>query len=122
VTHSVVNDPDFTIWQRWGMRAWPTLALIDPTGHVVGSVAGEGHGPVLDQSITALIDELRAAGTLQEGPGPAPPRPDKTPGALAFPGKVAVDRATGRIAIADWSGCAGRATRSSWTARARTPR
>jgi sugar lactone lactonase YvrE len=101
LTHPVVSDADFAIWQRYGVRAWPTLILIDPNGYVVGSVAGEGHGPVLDQTIAALIDEHRAAGALREGPGPAAPHEDGARGTLAFPGKVAADPATGRIAIAD---------------------
>ena len=67
----------------------------------MGSVAGEGHCPVLDQTIAALIEEHRAVGTLREGPGPAAPQGDGVQGTLAFPGKLAADSATGRIAIAD---------------------
>ncbi len=96
-----MNDAEFAIWQRYGVRAWPTLALIDPTGYVVGTVSGEGHGPALDRTIAALIEEHRAAGTLREGLGPAASQEDGAPGTLAFPGKVAVDPGGGRIAIAD---------------------
>ncbi len=83
------------------MRAWPTLVLIDPSGYVVGTVAGEGHGPVLDEAIADMIAEHRTAGSLREGPGPGPTAEtaDATP--LAFPGKVVVDSASGRLAIAD---------------------
>jgi DNA-binding beta-propeller fold protein YncE len=101
ISHPVVNDADFVIWQRYGVRAWPTLVLIDPAGYVVGAVAGEGHGPALEHLIGELISEHRAAGTLHEGPGPAV-TPDGANGSpLAFPGKVAVDPAAGRLAIAD---------------------
>ncbi len=97
----MVNDAEFVIWQRYGVRAWPTLVLIDPEGYVVGAVAGEGHGPTLEEQIGELIAEHRAAGTLREEPGTT-----ATPGGadgslLAFPGKVAVDPAGGRLAIAD---------------------
>jgi len=97
----VVNDADFVIWQRYGVRAWPTLVLIDPEGYVVAAVAGEGHGPELDETVAALIAQHRASGTLREEPGPTVASPDAEATSLAFPGKVAVDAASGRLAIAD---------------------
>ena len=97
----MVNDADFVVWQRYGVRAWPTLVLIDPSGYVVGAVAGEGHGPVLDQAIADLIAEHRTAGTLREGPEPGPTAETAEATPLAFPGKIAVDSASGRLAIAD---------------------
>jgi DNA-binding beta-propeller fold protein YncE len=97
----VVNDADFLIWHRYGVRAWPTLILIDPQGHAVVAVAGEGHGPALDGRIEALIAEHRASGTLREGPGQRVIPDGGEATALAFPGKVAVDPATNRLAIAD---------------------
>ncbi|HET9869614.1 MAG TPA: thioredoxin-like domain-containing protein, partial [bacterium] len=42
VRHPVVNDADFKIWGAYGVRAWPTFALIDPEGKVVGLTSGEG--------------------------------------------------------------------------------
>jgi hypothetical protein len=101
ISHPVVNDADFAIWQRYGVRAWPTLVLIDPAGYVVGTVAGEGHGPVLDSLIAAQVTEHRAAGTLREGPGPSVTQNGGDATFLAFPGKVALEPGTGRLAIAD---------------------
>lgn len=101
ITHPVVNDGEFLIWQRYGVRAWPTLVLIDPAGYVVGTMAGEGHGGALQQSIEALIAEHRAAGTLREGPGPAAPPDGMGGGTLSFPGKIVLDLTTSRLAIAD---------------------
>jgi DNA-binding beta-propeller fold protein YncE len=43
ITHPVVNDADFVVWQRYGVRAWPTLVLIDPQGYVVEAVAAGCH-------------------------------------------------------------------------------
>lgn len=83
------------------MRAWPTLVLVDPEGYLVGTAAGEGHGPALEQLIGELITEHRVAGTLREGPGPAV-IPDGINGSsLAFPGKLALDLGAERLAIAD---------------------
>jgi DNA-binding beta-propeller fold protein YncE len=101
VTHPVVNDVEFTIWQRYSVRAWPTLVLIDPAGYVVAAVAGEGHGPALEEMIGDLITEHRAAGTLREGSGPVTVPDGRDDVILSFPGKVAIDPATGRVAIAD---------------------
>lgn len=101
ITHPVVNDAEFAIWQRYGVRAWPTLVLVDPSGYVVEVVAGEGNGPRLDERIGELIAVHRADGTLHEGPGPAlaPDGLDASP--LLFPGKVALDPAGELLAIAD---------------------
>ena len=101
ITHPVVNDAEFAIWQRYGVRAWPTLVLLDPAGYVVTTLAGEGNGAALDALIGELIAEHRAAGTLHEGPAPAAPSDGPDNALLAFPSKVAVDSATGALAIAD---------------------
>src|SRR5688572_18723253 len=42
IEHPVVNDWQMEIWQQYGVRAWPTLMLIDPAGKVIGYVSGEG--------------------------------------------------------------------------------
>jgi thiol-disulfide isomerase/thioredoxin len=44
--HPVINDNEFVVWNTWGVRAWPTLVLIDPRGNVVGGHSGEGVYPV----------------------------------------------------------------------------
>ncbi len=100
VTHPVLDDPDLTTWHQYGVRAWPTVVLVDPKGYVVGTVSGEGCRPVLEQAIAALVAEHEAQGTLRPGSmsvgWTGPP-----PGPLAFPGKVAVSADGGRLAIAD---------------------
>ena len=35
LTHPVVNDRDFAVWNQWGANAWPTVVLIDPAGNIV---------------------------------------------------------------------------------------
>jgi thiol-disulfide isomerase/thioredoxin len=54
IEHPVVNDADYQVWQAYGVRAWPTVALISPDGKVVGQRSGEG---VYD-AVKPLIDEL----------------------------------------------------------------
>jgi len=103
IRHPVVNDGDFAIWQRYGVRAWPTLVLVDPQGYVVGEVAGEGHGPALREAIQGLIAEHRQAGTLRVDGRPFALRHPAPPSEsfLAYPGKVLADVAHHRLFIAD---------------------
>ena len=89
VDHPVLDDPDLATWSQYAVRAWPTLALVDPEGYVVAQLSGEGHAHALDRMIADLAAEHAAKGTLHRGSGPyvaPPPRP----GALAFPGKALV--------------------------------
>lgn len=103
ITHPVVNDGDFAIWQRYGVRAWPTLVLVDPRGYVVGAVAGEGHGPALREAIQGLIAEHRQEGTLRVDGRPFALRHPAAPADsfLTYPGKVLADVASRRVFIAD---------------------
>ncbi|HEV7904536.1 MAG TPA: thioredoxin-like domain-containing protein [Pyrinomonadaceae bacterium] len=102
VEHPVVNDADFSIWQSYAVRAWPTQVLIDPAGYVVGKVEGEGNYEVIDEAIADTLAEARKRGELNEQPlkltlerakvGDMP---------LAFPGKILADAKTERLFIAD---------------------
>src|SRR5262245_46238458 len=47
ISHPVVNDANMAIWSAYGVRAWPTLVLIDPEGKYYGHVSGEGRHDVL---------------------------------------------------------------------------
>ncbi len=102
--HPVLDDADLVTWDAYAVRAWPTLVLVDPQGHVVAHVSGEGHGP----DLSALVDELvvAAGDTLRRGPlfaepgAPAAPTPAVPPSELGFPGKAAV-LPDGALLVAD---------------------
>ena len=87
VHHPVLDDPELTTWDAYAARAWPTLAVVDPTGYVFAQLSGEGHAGGLAVLIEELVAEHEGAGTLHRGDGPyvAPPEPTT---ALRFPGKV----------------------------------
>ena len=100
VSHPVLDDPDRATWSRYGVRAWPTVVVVDPDGYVVRAASGEGHGRSLEQLVAEVVESHRAKGTLAAEPldldWPRPP-----PGPLAYPGKVAVSADGQRLAIAD---------------------
>jgi thiol-disulfide isomerase/thioredoxin len=89
VTHPVLDDPEMLTWDQYAAKAWPTLAVVDPTGYLVASMAGEGHAEGLERLIDELIATHDAAGTLHRGDGPhvEPPPPTTD---LRFPGKALV--------------------------------
>ncbi|MGZ8378998.1 MAG: alkyl hydroperoxide reductase, partial [Gemmatirosa sp.] len=106
VAHPVLNDRQFRAWRAWAVRAWPTIALVDPRGYVVGVQAGELTADQLTPVIARLVAAAEADGTLvRAAPHAAPPPPALDDGALRFPGKVAVSppdaRGVRRLAIAD---------------------
>ena len=68
IEHPVINDSNFAIWQAYGVRAWPTLVLIDPEGNIVGSDTGEGHYEILDKLIGKLASEFRSKNLLTKSP------------------------------------------------------
>ena len=103
IAHPVVNDADRKIWDAYGVQSWPTLALIDPEGKLVGMTSGEGNYDLLDRAIGKLVEVHKEKGTLDEKPirfdlvryrekGDTP---------LFFPGKVLADEKANRLFIAD---------------------
>ncbi len=102
ITHPVVNDCNFDLWQSHAVRAWPTIVVIDPEGKVVGSVSGEGAYDTFDPVIASMISDFGARGLLKRGPLAVPLAREAPRDELyAFPGKVLADEAGGRLFIAD---------------------
>ena len=99
VAHPVLDDPELVTWQQYAARAWPTLAVVDPEGYVVASMAGEGHADGLDRLLAELVATHTADGTLIRGAGPyVPPPPEPT--VLRYPGK-AVRLPGGTLLVSD---------------------
>jgi thiol-disulfide isomerase/thioredoxin len=104
IVHPVVNDSEMVIWRKFGTKAWPTLALVDPQGRYLGSRSGEGNRDLFDEVIGRVIEYHRSIGKLNEDPivfdleaAAAEPTP------LRFPGKVLADGESGRLFISDTS-------------------
>lgn len=102
IQHPVVNDSEMLIWRKFGTRAWPTLALIDPEGRYAGSQSGEGHRELFDNVIGKLVEYHRWKGTLDETPIVFESEASKVqPTPLRYPGKVLADAAGQRLFITD---------------------
>ncbi|MFJ6070973.1 NHL domain-containing thioredoxin family protein [Streptomyces sp. NPDC093065] len=87
VEHPVLDDPELVTWKQYAVRAWPTLAVIDPEGYVVAQYSGEGHADAIGRLVEELEAEHAAKGTLRRGDAPyAAPGPEPT--SLRFPGKA----------------------------------
>jgi sugar lactone lactonase YvrE len=102
IDHPVAVDSEYKIWNGYGVRAWPTLVLIDPEGNVLGGLSGEGHREVLDKVIGKVLEEHKAKGTLAKKPLTFKREREKfKSGVLEFPGKVLADAGGKRLFIAD---------------------
>ncbi len=54
IKHCVINDADMKLWDGYGIKAWPTMVLIDPQAYVVKQYQGEGHLEELRRDIKRL--------------------------------------------------------------------
>ncbi len=102
IKHPVVNDSEMLIWRKFGTRAWPTLALIDPEGKFAGAQGGEGNRELFDTVINKLIEYHRWKGTLDETPVVFDLETSKIkPTALRYPGKIIADALSNQLFISD---------------------
>jgi thiol-disulfide isomerase/thioredoxin len=98
IDHPVVNDVASLMGKMYGMRAWPTQYIIDPTGGVLGKVVGENNYDLFDNTIKTLLKQH--ATILNDTPLPIALEKDKlTSTLLAAPGKIAVSKQL--VAISD---------------------
>ena len=99
--HPVVNDPDYLIWRQWGVRAWPTVVLIDPRGDVVGGAAGEGVYEKFQPVIAQVHEEFRQRGLIDTTPIPLALEARVASTFFSFPSEVLADEDGNRLFIAD---------------------
>jgi thiol-disulfide isomerase/thioredoxin len=89
IEHPVLNDPNMATWKSYGVRAWPTLVLVDPRGDIIATYSGEGHAHAISAILEKLVPEYQASGELISGDGfYKAPKPSSS--FLKQPGKVAV--------------------------------
>ncbi len=100
MTHPVLDDPDLVTWHQYTARAWPTLAVVDPEGYVVASMAGEGHAEGLARLVDELVARHEASGTLHRGDGPYVPPADPAT-VLRFPAKAVAAARRHAVLVSD---------------------
>ncbi|HEV8376258.1 MAG TPA: thioredoxin-like domain-containing protein [Candidatus Polarisedimenticolia bacterium] len=112
VTHPVVVDSEHDLWQRFAVRAWPTLVVLDAQGYVRDTLSGEVEEEPLAAMIEVLLGEGRKKGVLAAGPIEAEPDRHAETGFLRFPGRIHVfqdrlfvaDSGHHRIVVSDLEG------------------
>jgi hypothetical protein len=57
IRYPIVQDNDSKIWDRWGVRAWPTTVLVDKRGTLRYRHIGEGAYPETEGMIRQLLAE-----------------------------------------------------------------
>jgi len=111
IHHPVANDPSFILWQHYQIRAWPSIVLINPEGHLVGTLSGEGQRAQLDHLIAEHLQQAERKGLLKPRITPCEiiPEPELP---LKFPGKLTAtadhlyisDSGHHRILETNWQG------------------
>ncbi len=97
--HPVLVDDERLAWRAHGLRSWPTLVLVDPTGRRCGLVEGELEAALLVAWLRAELERARAEGQeLEVSPLPLR-REGRGEGPLVTPGALAV--AGDRLFVAD---------------------
>ncbi|HST26898.1 MAG TPA: thioredoxin-like domain-containing protein [Rudaea sp.] len=89
IRHPVANDPDYLLWQAYGVDSWPTLAVIDAQGQLAALLPGEGRRQEADTLIAHLLDEAAAQDLRVYESDVATVRPE-TRAPLRFPSRLAV--------------------------------
>ena len=68
IRYPVVQDNDFNVWKRYGIRAWPTTLLIDKQGRVRAKEVGYRDLQVL-RSLAQALDAEAAPPAAPPGGG-----------------------------------------------------
>jgi peroxiredoxin len=89
VRFPVASDPEFSAWQHYGVRSWPSVAVIDTQGRLVEIGSGDLRREALDALVSQLLDDAgardqRVYETAQPVLRPEPRLP------LSFPAGLAV--------------------------------
>jgi sugar lactone lactonase YvrE len=101
IEHVLLNDRQFRVWRSYAVNAWPTIVVVDPSGHVIGQHAGEFTLEEIEPFLLRVIQDAEASGQLRrDAEHRSPDAPTIAPGRLRYPGKVAID-GEGRFAISD---------------------
>ncbi|XP_043663185.1 NHL repeat-containing protein 2 isoform X2 [Drosophila teissieri] len=101
ISHPIVNDSRSGMWRAIGIRCWPSLLILSPTGVPMMLLMGEGHGKFLQEFVAASLSFFSRQGKIDHRGLPIKLFSDFQPASnLRFPSKI-VRSPNGRYAIAD---------------------
>src|SRR5690606_26627787 len=106
----VGHDPDWTLWQHYGIQAWPTVVLIDADGQLRERFVGDGQLRGIDSAISRLQAEATPrslnAERIEMRRGGEPVLPLRFPVGLALSGNYlyVADSGHHRVLECDLSG------------------
>jgi thiol-disulfide isomerase/thioredoxin len=55
ITYPVAQDNDYATWKNYGNRYWPAQYIIDRSGRIVFTHAGEGEYDTMDRTVQKLV-------------------------------------------------------------------
>ena len=87
IRHPVVHDPDMSIWNAYGVNAWPTLVIIGADGRRIAQVSGEPDADALMRAVTGLVAGIDA-GLVEKATSLNLALPEPPQGRFLFPGKL----------------------------------
>lgn len=89
----IAHDADFVTWQHYGVKAWPSVALIDAEGRLVEILSGDMRRGELETRVSHLLDQAGERGHRVYHPHdedlPNQPRPEPSL-PLCFPSGLAL--------------------------------
>ncbi|MEM3007808.1 MAG: thioredoxin-like domain-containing protein [Candidatus Nitrosotenuis sp.] len=100
ISHPVIVDKKMRIWSSFGVNAWPTIIIIDPSGNIVYKQSGEGQREAIEDVIEVLLQRHTEKGTLTKEPLKIRNTTPKNSHTLSFPGKLAISK-DGILAVSD---------------------
>lgn len=59
INHAVIDDSDLKIWNSFGIKAWPTLVLIDSKGNIKKTYIGEEQTKNLVDDVKKITQKFR---------------------------------------------------------------
>jgi thiol-disulfide isomerase/thioredoxin len=86
ITHPVINDSEFKVWNAMEVKAWPTLVLLDGEGKEVGRYPGEGNREAIAAEIKKLsLGDVKVTGLEMK---------QEEKGEYSFPARLEVAQTT----------------------------
>ncbi|XP_032582775.1 NHL repeat-containing protein 2 isoform X1 [Drosophila sechellia] len=101
ISHPIVNDSRSGMWRAIGIRCWPSLLILSPSGVPMMLLMGEGHGKFLQDFFSSALSFFSRQGIIDHRGLPIKLFRDFQPASnLRFPAKI-VRSPNGQYAIAD---------------------